>query len=119
MLACLPLFHVFGMTCAMNVAIAAGAGLSLLARFDPAKAIERIRRDRVTVLEAVPTMYSALLSVADQFPPEATATLRTCVSGGAALPLAVLQRFREGLRRDDPGGVRPSETSPRRDVQSP
>ena len=57
-LACLPLFHVFGMTCAMNTAIAAGAGLSLMARFDPAKAIERIRRDRVTVLEAVPTMYS-------------------------------------------------------------
>ena len=64
MLACLPLFHVFGMTCAMNAAIAAGPGLSLMARFDPAKAIERIRRDRVTVLEAVPTMYCALLSVA-------------------------------------------------------
>ena len=118
-LACLPLFHVFGMTCAMNVAIAAGAGLSLLARFDPAKAIERIRRDRVTVLEAVPTMYSALLSVADQFPPEATATLRTCVSGGAALPARGAQRFREGLRRDDPGGVRPLRNVARRDVQSP
>ncbi|MDT5116451.1 MAG: long-chain acyl-CoA synthetase, partial [Mycobacterium sp.] len=49
-LACLPLFHVFGMTCAMNAAIAAGAGLSLVARFDPATVIERIRRDRVTVL---------------------------------------------------------------------
>ena len=111
-LACLPLFHVFGMTCAMNAAIAAGAGLSLMARFDPAKAIERIRRDRVTVLEAVPTMYRALLSVADQFPPEATATLRTCVSGGAALPVAVLNDFEKTFDAVILEGYGLSETSP-------
>ena len=111
-LACLPLFHVFGMTCAMNTAIAAGAGLSLMARFDPAKAIERIRRDRVTVLEAVPTMYSALLSVADQFPPEATASLRTCVSGGAALPVAVLNDFEKTFDAMILEGYGLSETSP-------
>ena len=111
-LACLPLFHVFGMTCAMNAAIAAGAGLSLLARFDPAKAIERIRRDRVTVLEAVPTMYSALLSVADKFSPEATATLRTCVSGGAALPVAVLNDFEKTFNAVILEGYGLSETSP-------
>ena len=111
-LACLPLFHVFGMTCAMNTAIAAGAGLSLMARFDPAKAIERIRRDRVTVLEAVPTMYSALLSVADQFPLEATASLRTCVSGGAALPVAVLNDFEKTFDAIILEGYGLSETSP-------
>ncbi len=111
-LACLPLFHVFGMTCAMNAAIAAGAGLSLLARFDPAKAIERIRRDRVTVLEAVPTMYSALLSVADRFSGDATATLRTCVSGGAALPVAVLNEFEKTFDAVVLEGYGLSETSP-------
>ena len=111
-LACLPLFHVFGMTCAMNAAIAAGAGLSLLARFHPAKAIERIRRDRVTVLEAVPTMYTALLSVADQFPPDATASLRTCVSGGAALPVAVLNDFEKTFDAVILEGYGLSETSP-------
>jgi long-chain acyl-CoA synthetase len=111
-LACLPLFHVFGMTCAMNSAIAAGAALSLMARFDPAKAIERIKRDRVTVLEAVPTMYSALLSVADQFSSEATATLRTCVSGGAALPVAVLNDFEKAFDAMILEGYGLSETSP-------
>jgi long-chain acyl-CoA synthetase len=111
-LACLPLFHVFGMTCAMNAAIAAGAGLSLLARFDPAKAIERIQRDRVTVLEAVPTMYSALLSVADQFAPDATTSLRTCVSGGAALPVAVLNSFEKSFDAIILEGYGLSETSP-------
>ncbi|MCW2653822.1 MAG: acyl-CoA synthetase (AMP-forming)/AMP-acid ligase [Mycobacterium sp.] len=111
-LACLPLFHVFGMTCAMNAAIAAGAGLSLMARFEPAKAIERIRRDRVTVLEAVPTMYSALMSVADQFPAEATASLRTCVSGGAALPVAVLNDLEKTFDAMILEGYGLSETSP-------
>jgi long-chain acyl-CoA synthetase len=111
-LACLPLFHVFGMTCAMNAAIGAGAALSLMARFDPAKAIERIQRDGVTVLEAVPTMYSALLSVADQFPPEATATLRSCVSGGAALPVAVLNNFEKTFDAMILEGYGLSETSP-------
>jgi long-chain acyl-CoA synthetase len=111
-LAALPLFHVFGMTCAMNAAIAAGATLSLMPRFDAAKAIERIRRDRVTVLEAVPTMYSALLAVAEQFPPEATATLRTCVSGGAALPVQVLNDFEKTFEATILEGYGLSETSP-------
>ncbi|AGB23928.1 acyl-CoA synthetase (AMP-forming)/AMP-acid ligase II [Mycobacterium sp. JS623] len=111
-LACLPLFHVFGMTCAMNAAIAAGAGLSLVARFQPARAIERIRRDRVTVLEAVPTMYTALLSVAEQFPADATASLRTCVSGGAALPVAVLKDFEKTFDAVVLEGYGLSETSP-------
>ena len=86
-MACFPLVHVFGMTCAMNAAIAAGAGLSLMARFDPAKAIERIRRDRVTVLEAVPTMYSALcrLPISSRRRRWRHAHVR---SGGAALPVA-------------------------------
>jgi long-chain acyl-CoA synthetase len=111
-LACLPLFHVFGMTCAMNAAVAAGAGLSLMARFHPAKAVERIHRDHVTVLEAVPTMYTALLSVADQFAPDMTASLRTCVSGGAALPVAVLNNFEKTFDAVILEGYGLSETSP-------
>jgi long-chain acyl-CoA synthetase len=111
-LACLPLFHVFGMTCAMNAAVAAGAGLALMARFRPAKAIERIRRDHVTVLEAVPTMYTALLSIADQFSPDATASLRTCVSGGAALPVTVLHEFEKTFDAVILEGYGLSETSP-------
>jgi len=111
-LAGLPLFHVFGMTCAMNTAIAAGAALSLLSRFDPMTAMERIARDRVTVFEGVPTMYSALLSVAERFPSHATATLRTCVSGGAALPVQLLHDFESTFGSIVLEGYGLSETSP-------
>uniref|UniRef100_UPI00370488BE AMP-binding protein n=1 Tax=Streptomyces rugosispiralis TaxID=2967341 RepID=UPI00370488BE len=36
----LPMFHAFGQTCALNTAVAAGATLTLLPRFEPAKALE-------------------------------------------------------------------------------
>ena len=58
---CLPLFHAFGQTCALNAAVAAGASLTLIPRFDPATALKVIERDRVTVFEGVPTMYVAML----------------------------------------------------------
>jgi long-chain acyl-CoA synthetase len=106
------------MTCAMNAAFAAGATLALMARFDPANAIETIRRDRVSVFEGVPTMYSALLGVADRFPPEATATLRTCVSGGAALPVQVLSDFEKAFNAMILEGYGLTETSPGRVAQS-
>lgn len=90
---CLPLFHVFGLTCGLNGAVLAGAMLTLIPRFDPRKALEVVERDAVTVFEGVPTMYSALLSFANEAGRESTRSLRTCVSGGAALPVQVLADF--------------------------
>ena len=94
---CLPLFHVFGLTFGLNAAVLAGATLTLIPRFDPRKALEVIERDAVTVFEGVPTMYSALLSVAEEAAPEATRTLRVCVSGGAAMPVQVLSDFEKAF----------------------
>ncbi|WP_344417295.1 AMP-binding protein, partial [Pseudonocardia ailaonensis] len=62
---CLPLFHVFGLTCGLNAAVAAGSCLTLIPRFDPAKALAVVGRDEVTVFEGVPTMYAAMLHSAD------------------------------------------------------
>ena len=65
-LGALPLFHSFGQTCSLNCAISAGATLTLLPRFEPAKALEIIERDKVTVFLGVPTMYSAMLNCDDR-----------------------------------------------------
>src|ERR1700677_3440411 len=62
----LPLFHVFGQTVALNVAVAAGACLTLLPRFDAAHALRIVADHRVTVFEGVPTMYVALLHQPDR-----------------------------------------------------
>ena len=65
-LGALPLFHAFGQTCGLNAAVAAGASLALIPRFDAGKALEVIERDHVTVFEGVPTMYAALLHHPDR-----------------------------------------------------
>ena len=62
-LGALPLFHSFGQTCALNGARARPARcLTLIPRFDPAKALEIIERDKVTIFQGVPTMYRAMLN---------------------------------------------------------
>ncbi|WP_029539629.1 MULTISPECIES: long-chain-fatty-acid--CoA ligase [unclassified Rhodococcus (in: high G+C Gram-positive bacteria)] len=109
---CLPLFHVFGLTCGLNAAVSVGATLTLIPRFEPRKALEVVERDGVTVFEGVPTMYSALLGVASEFPESATATLRVCVSGGSALPVQVLTDFEEAVGAVILEGYGLSETSP-------
>jgi long-chain acyl-CoA synthetase len=110
-LGALPLFHSFGQTCALNVATATGAKLTLIPRFDPVKALEIVERDRVTVFEGVPTMYNALLSVPDRGGRD-TSSLRLCVSGGSALPGEVLKAFDEAFGAKLLEGYGLSETSP-------
>ena len=108
---CLPLFHVFGLTCGLNVAVRQGATLTLIPRFEPGKALEVIERDKVTVFEGVPTMYGAMLhhpSVSETD----TSSLRTCVSGGSSLPGETLRDFEETFGVSLLEGYGLSETSP-------
>ncbi len=57
-----PLAHVFGMSGCMNGAIAAGACLALLPRFEPTAALDLIEAERVSVFMGVPAMCTALLA---------------------------------------------------------
>jgi long-chain acyl-CoA synthetase len=107
----LPLFHVFGQTVALNVAVAAGACLTLLPRFDAEHALRIIADHRVTVFEGVPTMYVALLHQPDRAGYD-TSALRMCISGGAALPVEVLRGFDEAFGVAVLEGYGLSETSP-------
>jgi long-chain acyl-CoA synthetase len=105
----LPLFHSFGQTCTLNTALSAGATLLLLPRFDARAAADLLARYGATVFAGVPTMYAALLGLDEA--PELPA-LRTCVSGGAALPVEVLHRFEERFGCPILEGYGLSETSP-------
>jgi long-chain acyl-CoA synthetase len=108
---CLPLFHVFGLTCSLNAGVLAGSSLTLLPRFDGTKALSVVERDGVTVFQGVPTMFSAMLHS-----PEAATTdvssLRLCVSGGSAMPVEVMRSFEETFGCIVLEGYGLSETSP-------
>jgi long-chain acyl-CoA synthetase len=108
-LGALPLFHSFGQTCGLNLAVASGACLALIPRFLPAGVLELIERRRVTLFEGVPTMYAALLNHAER---RDVSSLRLCVSGGAALPLEVLRGFEAAFDCIVLEGYGLSETSP-------
>src|SRR3954469_3048609 len=108
-LGALPLFHAFGQTCAMNAAVIAGACLTLIPRFNAGKALEIIKRDRVTIFEGVPTMYHGLLGAAGDHD---VSTLRLCISGGAAMPVEVMRQFEEAFGCIILEGYGLSETSP-------
>jgi long-chain acyl-CoA synthetase len=110
-LGALPLFHAFGQTCGLNAAIAAGASLALIPRFDAGRALGVIERDRVTVFEGVPTMYAALVHHPEREGFDAR-TLRLCVSGGAALAVELLREFERTFDCVILEGYGLSETSP-------
>ncbi|HEY5332558.1 MAG TPA: long-chain fatty acid--CoA ligase, partial [Solirubrobacterales bacterium] len=108
-LGCLPLFHTFGQTVAMNSAFLLGGRVVLQRRFDASEALALMRRHGIDVMVGVPTMYVALLEALGD---EETVPLRVCISGGAPLPVAVLEAFEErfGCRIQEGYGL--SETSP-------
>jgi len=106
----LPLFHTFGQTAVMNIALRVGASVVLLPRFDADEALALMVGLDVTVFTAVPTMYVGMLEAARRS--GARPPLRYAVSGGAALPVAVLEAFRDAFGADVHEGYGLTETAP-------
>ncbi|MFF1395875.1 long-chain fatty acid--CoA ligase [Streptomyces sp. NPDC058287] len=108
----LPFFHVFGQTCGLNAAVLTGACVTLLPRFDPAAALRVLVRDRVTVMEGVPTMFVALLAAAEAAGGAGVDTVRVAATGGSAMPVDVLHRFETAFGCPVVEGYGLSETAP-------
>ena len=109
-LGCLPLFHTFGQTCCMNTAFYVGATVVLLPRFDGNTALDLLVDEQCTIFMGVPTMYVGLIEAAKTNPKRPA--LKSALSGGAALPVAVLERFAEVFGTQVLEGYGLTETSP-------
>ncbi len=93
-IAVLPFFHVFAMTVILGSTIAAGGQIVMLPRYEAKALLAALRRTRPTTFAGVPTLYRAVVD--NGATREDLSTLRTCISGGAPLPLEIKQAF-EGL----------------------
>ena len=111
----LPLFHSTGQTAQMNVSLYAGLTISLLPRFDPAIVLKVMARDEVNFWIGVPTMYWDLLRYAREHgvdPAPVAKHLRLCMSGGAPMPVAVMEEFSRVFGVTVLEGYGLSETAP-------
>ncbi len=110
----LPLFHIFGMTVMMNADMYIGRTSVLLARFDVEAVFDAMQKHNVTIFAGVPTMYWGLLNYTDpKFNYEQIAkNLKLCCSGGAALPVKVLEDFQKRFNVPIIEGYGMSEGSP-------
>jgi long-chain acyl-CoA synthetase len=88
----LPLFHIYGQTSTLNASLYLGITLRLWKHFDEAEVFSAIEKEESSILIAVPTIFNRLAEMASRTPP-VRSSLRFCVSGGASLPVEVLQRF--------------------------
>ncbi len=114
LLVVLPLFHIFGMTAMMNAGVYRGCSHILLPRFDAAIAYELLHKHTVTVFAGVPTMYWGLLHYTHPQLEDANikTSLRYCISGGASLPLTVIEAFEQRFGIPITEGYGMSEGSP-------
>ena len=98
----LPLHHIHGIVNVLGCALWNGARCDIHPGFDAARVIETLTGGDLTLYMAVPTIYHRLIAHLDQLTDEARARfeegagrLRLMVSGSAALPVPVLDRWRE------------------------
>lgn len=88
----LPLLHSYGMTVAMNLPIAVGATMLLLPGFDMDELLDLIWTHQPTVFPGMPAMFAAVGRVPN-LRAYSFGSIKTCLSGGAPLPVEVHETF--------------------------
>jgi fatty-acyl-CoA synthase len=94
-----PLFHVGGLFTYMSTQVIFGNTSILTRQFNPAQVLDLLERERVTVFAAVPTMYQ-MMTQAPNWQTADLSSLRFCTSGGAPLPVPLVEKYsrEKGIR---------------------
>jgi acyl-CoA synthetase (AMP-forming)/AMP-acid ligase II/NAD(P)-dependent dehydrogenase (short-subunit alcohol dehydrogenase family) len=92
----LPFFHSFGYKAGILTCLMAGATILPQAVFDAGVVLERIPRDRVSVLPGPPSLYQTLLARPDLAAHDLS-SLRLAVTGAAHIPVELVHRMRKEL----------------------
>ena len=111
LLVVLPMFHAFAATVGMIFPLLNGCTLIPLPKFEPQLVADTVQQYAVTILPAVPSMYNVLLRLPDAEVAK-FATVKFCISGGAALPAEVMRQFEAKFGKYIYEGDGPTECSP-------
>jgi long-chain acyl-CoA synthetase len=107
----LPMFHAFAGTVGILAPLLSGAGLIPVLRFEPQAITKGVDDHHATLFLGVPSLYAVLLRL-DDAAVSRWRSVRLCVSGGAALPQAVMTRFEERFGIPILEGDGPTECGP-------
>lgn len=110
-MAALPFFHVFAMAAVMNLGIATCSKIILVPRFDLQDVIQLIKKHKVTIFPAVPSILSAINNDSS-IQASWLKSLKYIISGGASLPLPVKQQFEKTAGAQIIEGYGLTESSP-------
>ena len=107
----LPMFHAFAGTAGVLTSLLSGCGIVSVPRFDPRGVSQAVADHGATIFLGVPSMYAVLLRL-DEAAVAQWRTIRLAVSGGAALPLAVMAAFENRFAIPVVEGDGPTECGP-------
>lgn len=93
-----PFFHTFGYKAGWLASLLRGCTILPHAVFDAAQILERIARDRITVLPGPPTLYQSLLQ--HDLTGRDLSSLRLAATGGSSVPVSLVERMRRELGID-------------------
>lgn len=111
LLVVLPMFHSFAATVGTLTPLLHGLSLAPVPKFDPVTVSEVIEATGATVFLGVPSMYNVLLRMPEE-QVRRWSSIRFCVSGGAAMPEAIMRQFEERFGVPVCEGDGPTECSP-------
>ncbi|MBL5766277.1 long-chain fatty acid--CoA ligase [Heyndrickxia sporothermodurans] len=107
----LPFFHVYGMTAVLLLSVMQGYKMVLLPKFDAETTLKTIQKQRPTIFPGAPTIYIGLLN-RPNIEKYDLSSINSCVSGSAALPIEVQQKFEKVTGGKLVEGYGLSESSP-------
>lgn len=110
----LPMVHVFSIGASFCGPLLKGATLLIMDKFSPKEVFHIAKEHQATIFAGVPTMYNYLLQTAKKHPvyKDNFSGIRLCLSGGAAIPLAILNRFDSVFKVKVTEGYGLSEVAP-------
>ncbi len=91
-----PFFHAFGYKAGILAALMYGATLYPHAVFDAGAVLERIPRDRISMLPGPPALFQTILA-RDDLDEFDLSSLRLSVTGAAAIPVSMIEAMRDRL----------------------